>query len=212
MSTLVSAKPYDEVLDGQKHYRTLLQCTARPGMIGQLDDVLLDVPPHYNRASALIILALFTGDTTYYLGQGGGRSPLQADCDFVRRQTGAKPSTAEHADFLILQDVNLLASIGEVRQGSLLYPETGATVVAQVEAISPAPIPGCLRLNLTGPGIEVETVVFVLGASDAFFETRRERNTEFPMGLDVFLTCDSLSAGPCVLSLPRTTIVEWERI
>ena len=84
--------------------------------------------------------------------------------------------------------------------------------MAQVEAISPAPMPGCLRLRLTGPGIEVETVVFVLGASEAFFETRRQRNVEFPMGLDIFLTCDSLSAGPCVLSLPRTTRVEWERI
>jgi alpha-D-ribose 1-methylphosphonate 5-triphosphate synthase subunit PhnH len=207
MSTLVSVKPYDGIFDGQKHYRTLLQCTARPGTIGQLDDVELDVPSYLNRATALIVLALFTGDISFYLEQSDEHA-----MNFIQRETAARPETADQADFLILHDANLLAEVSEVRVGSLSYPDMGATAIVQVEAISPAPLPGCLRLRLTGPGIEVETVVFVLGASELFFETRRELNAEFPMGLDAFLTCDSLSAGPCVLALPRTTRVDWERI
>lgn len=207
MSALASVKPYDDIFDGQKHYRTLLQCTARPGTIGQLDDVELDVPPYLNRATALIVLALFTGDISFCLERGDERA-----MSFIQRETAATAETADRADFLILHDANLLAEISEVRVGSLSYPDMGATAIVQVEAISPAPLPGCLRLRLTGPGIEVETVVFVLGASESFFETRRELNAEFPMGLDVYLTCDSLSAGPCVLALPRTTCVDWERI
>jgi alpha-D-ribose 1-methylphosphonate 5-triphosphate synthase subunit PhnH len=207
MSALAYVKPYDDVLDGQKHYRTLLQCTARPGTIGQLDDVELSVPQHLNRATALIALALFTGDISYYLEPGD-----EDAANFIRRETAAKPTTADQADFLILRDADLLARVPEVRVGTLPFPDMGATAIVQVEAISPAPLPGCLRLRLTGHGIEVETVVFVLGASESFFATRHELNAEFPMGLDVFLTCDSLSAGPCALALPRTTRVEWERI
>ena len=116
MSTLVSVKPYDEISDGRKHYRTLLQCTARPGLIGQLDDAVLDVPPDLNRATAMIVLALFTADTSFYLDKGG-----EAAATFVQRQTGAKPLPADHADFLILPDANRLAETGEVRLEASLF-------------------------------------------------------------------------------------------
>jgi alpha-D-ribose 1-methylphosphonate 5-triphosphate synthase subunit PhnH len=207
MSALAAIKSYDQVFDGQKHYRTLLQCTARPGTIGQLDDVLLEVPPQLNRATALIALALFSADSSFYVAQG--EDPV---VDFLRRETLARPASAEQADFLLLPDPSQLEDIHRARAGSLAYPDLGATVVLQVAAISPAPMPGCLRLTLTGPGIETETVIFVLGAPRALFETLRERNAEFPLGIDSFLTCDSLSAGPCVLALPRTTRVQCERM
>jgi alpha-D-ribose 1-methylphosphonate 5-triphosphate synthase subunit PhnH len=204
VSALAAVKPYDETFDAQKHYRTLLDCTARPGTIGQLDDVQLQLPPQYNHATALIALALFGADTTYY-------HPSDADCSFLRMKTGAKASSVEQADFVILFDSEQLVHL-DVRSGTLSYPETGSTVIAQVEGISTAPMPGSLRLRLTGPGIETETVVFVSGASEAFFDFRRDLNFEFPIGVDMFLTCDSLSMGPCVLALPRTTRIDWERI
>jgi len=207
MSTLVAARPYSHVFDAQKHYRTLLQCTARPGTIGQLDDVSLDVPAPLNRATALIALALFNADSSFYLAQAEA-----AAMNFIRHETAATQASAEQAEFLLFFDAKYLDGLNHARQGSLAYPDLGATDVVQVEAISPAPLPGCLRLTLTGPGIEVETVVFVVGAAEALFATLRELNAEFPMGVDTFLTCDSLSAGPCVMALPRTTRVQWERI
>jgi alpha-D-ribose 1-methylphosphonate 5-triphosphate synthase subunit PhnH len=207
MSALASAKPYSQVFDGQKHYRTLLQCMARPGTIGQLDDALLEVPPSLNRATALLALALFSADSSFYLAQGEG-----AAMDFIRQETAARPVSAGQAEFLLFLDARHLDELRQARQGSLPYPDLGATAVVQVEAISPAPLPDCLRLTLTGPGIEVETAVFVLGAPELLFSALRERNAEFPMGVDAFLTCDSLSAGPCAMALPRTTRVQWERV
>jgi len=215
MSVLASLKPYDEVFDSQRHYRTLLESTARPGLIGQLDDVMLDVPPVYNRATALTILTLFGGDTTYALVPHESQADeafASGDSDFIRRRTGAKAVPVNQAEFLVLFDAAMLPHIKDVRIGSLSYPDLGATVIVQVESISPAPMQGSLPLRLTGPGIETETVVFVSGAPAEFFAARAEFNREFPMGLDMFLTCDSLSAGPCVLGLPRTTRVDWERI
>jgi alpha-D-ribose 1-methylphosphonate 5-triphosphate synthase subunit PhnH len=212
MSTLA---PYNDIFDAQRHYRTLLDCTARPGTIGQLDDVQLDVPPQYSRATALIALTLFGSDTTYCLIQNPAQAaaqPAETDCSILRGWTAARPASVAEAEFLILFDPAQLEALEDVRVGTLPYPETSATVIAQVEAISPAPMPGALRLRLTGPGIETENDVFVAGVSESFFATRRELNAEFPVGIDVFLTCDSLSAGPCVLGLPRTTLVDWQRI
>lgn len=207
MSALAAAKPYDQVFDAQKHYRTLLQCTARPGSIGQLDDVLLDVPPPLNRAAALVALTLLSADSTFYLPPCVG--PAE---EFLRRDTLARPVAAEEADFLFLPDPSHIEEIKRARAGRLAYPEQGATIVLQLAAISPAPMPGCLRLTLAGPGIETESTAFVVGASETVLEELRKRNAEFPLGVDAYLTCDSLSAGPCVLALPRSTRVIWERI
>jgi alpha-D-ribose 1-methylphosphonate 5-triphosphate synthase subunit PhnH len=206
MSAL-AAKPYDQVFDAQKHYRTLLQCTARPGTIGQLDDVLLDIPPRLNRAAALLALTLLSADSTFYLA---GDDEVAAS--FLRRETLAQPAVPEQADFLFLTSPDRSEELRRARPGSLAYPEQGATAVLQVAALSPAPMKGALRLALTGPGIETETAVFVLGAPESLFEILRERNAEFPLGIDCYLTCDSLSAGPCVLALPRTTRIAWERV
>ena len=198
---------YDQVFDAQRHYRTLLQCTARPGTIGQLHDVLLEIPTPLNRAAALIALALLSADSTFYLTQDDGQAG-----DFLRRETMARLAAAEQADFLFLTDPDQLDAVRCARSGSLAYPEQGATLIVQIAAISPAPMSGSLRLTLIGPGIETEIAVHVLGAPETLFETLVLRNAEFPLGVDTYLTCDSLSAGPCVLGLPRTTRVRWERI
>jgi alpha-D-ribose 1-methylphosphonate 5-triphosphate synthase subunit PhnH len=200
-------QPYDQVFDAQRHYRTLLQCTARPGTIGQLHDVLLEIPTPLNRAAALIALALLSADSTFYLTRHDGQAG-----DFLRRDTLARPAAAEQADFLFLTNLDQLDAVRCARAGSFAYPEQGATLVVQIAAISPAPMSGSLRLTLTGPGIETETAVHVLGAPETLFETLVLRNAEFPLGIDTYLTCDSLSAGPCVLGLPRTTRVRWERV
>jgi alpha-D-ribose 1-methylphosphonate 5-triphosphate synthase subunit PhnH len=207
MSALAEVKPYNQVFDGQKHYRTLLQCTARPGTIGQLDDAALEVPSQLNRATALLALALFSGDITFWVDEGAA-----AAANFIERETNARPASADKADFLVFTGDEQIEELQQAKPGTLSFPDLGASVVLQVQAISPAPLAESLRLRLTGPGIETETVVFVLGASEAFFGTLRERNLEFPIGVDTFLTCDSLSAGPCVMALPRTTRVNWERV
>jgi len=207
MSAVAEPKPYDRVFDAQKHYRTLLQCTARPGTIGQLDDALIEVPPQLNRASALLALTLLSADCTFHVTE-----ETPAAEQFLRGETMARPAAAEEVDFLFVTDAGRTEEVDRAKPGILAYPEQGATVVVQVNALSPAPMPNALRLALSGPGIESEAVVFVLGAPERLFEILRDRNAEFPLGVDAYLTCDSLSAGPCVLGLPRTTRIAWERV
>jgi len=207
MSTLHAVKPYDQVLDAQKHYRVLLQSTARPGSIGQFDDAAIEVPSQLNRSTALIVLTLLSADVTYFLDRADAAASA-----FIEHETLAVPTEADRADFLILADPRRTEALSRARTGHLHFPEQAATVIAQVDAISPAPLENALRLIMTGPGIENQAEVFVLGVSREFFLTLREKNAEFPMGIDVYFTCNSLSAGPCVLALPRTTCVACEQI
>jgi alpha-D-ribose 1-methylphosphonate 5-triphosphate synthase subunit PhnH len=153
------------------------------------------------------VLGLFSSDVSYYIERGE-----ESSAQLIEDETGARRVEAEQADFLILPDANRLDALEHARVGMLTYPDLGATVIVQVAALSPAPLLGALKLRLTGPGIEDEIEVFVLGPDGRLFDLLRERNAEFPMGIDVFFTCDSLSAGPCVLALPRTTQAAWERV
>lgn len=207
MSAPTTLATYDPVFDAQKHYRALLQCTARPGTIGQFDDAGLEVAPQLNRASAFLAMTLLSADTTFYIAEG-----QESAIEFLRRETLACPVAAEHADFLFLPNPARIQDVDRARTGTLTFPEQGSTIVVQVEALSPAPMPGALCLTLTGPGIETQAEVFVSGAAEALFETLKKRNAEFPLGIDAYLTCDSLSAGPCVLALPRTTRLTWSKV
>ncbi len=207
MSAPAAVAPYDPVFDAQKHYRILLDCTARPGTIGQLDDVGLVIPRQLNRASAFLALTLLSADSMFCLVDGE-----QDAVEFFRRETLAAPATVEKADFVFLADPYRIEAIDCARTGALAFPEQGATVIMQVAGLSPAPMPNAIRLTLTGPGIETQTAVFVSGATESLFEALGKHNTEFPLGIDSYLTCDSLSAGPCVLALPRTTRIRCERV
>ncbi len=203
----MSIRSYDAVFDSQKHYRVLLNCTARPGTIGMLDDVSLDAAPGLSHAAALVMLALFNSDVGFFIHLG------KAAAGFVRRETQAYAVPAPEAEFLLLEDgAGAIDAIKAAKIGSLEFPETGATVIIQVASVSPAALNNGLKLTLTGPGIETEATVFVAGMSSTLLEAVAARNREFPLGIDLILACDSLSAGPCVLSLPRTTNVHWEPV
>jgi alpha-D-ribose 1-methylphosphonate 5-triphosphate synthase subunit PhnH len=208
MSASTPAPSYDAVFDSQRHYRVLLDCTARPGTIGLLHDVEVERPAELSHAATLIALMLFSRDVSFFLGRG-----LVPAAGYLTRRTQAVEAPVATADFVFVQgrDSNDAAEVlGAVKAGEPAFPETGATVFLEVEMISPAPLSDCLRLTLSGPGIEAESMVYVSGTGPEFLETLRSRNCEFPAGVDVYLTCDSVSAGPCVLSLPRTTKVSWE--
>src|SRR5215475_13659131 len=99
MSSLPVVKAYDSVFDGQKHYRTLLQATARPGTIGQFDEASLGVPPQLSRATALVVLALFSSDVSYFIECGE-----ESSAQWIEAEAGARGGEVEQADFLILPD------------------------------------------------------------------------------------------------------------
>ena len=95
--------------------------------------------------------------------------------------------------------------------GSLSYPDTAATIIIQVDALSDQPLPGGLKLTLQGPGIEHSASVYLRPLSADLLLALQARNAEFPLGIDAIITCDERGSGdPRVLGIPRTARLAWE--
>lgn len=197
---------YDEVFDAQKHFRSMLDCVARPGKINQLDPVDVTPPGGLNRASVLVAFALLDANTTFQVVnmESGEGAYLAANTNSVR-------SAAEDATFLFANGSEAPEILDAANCGTLTYPDTAATLVLQVESASPTPLAGSLKLMLQGPGIDGQGTLFVRGLNPDLLLALEARNAEFPMGLDAFLTFADENGVPCVTALARTTKVNWEK-
>ncbi len=191
---------YDEVFDAQRHYRSLLDSMARPGKISRLDTVALNPPPSLNAASALLAFALMDAESTFEvvnLEHGAGA--------YLGANTNARRTGIADAHFIFAHGTESPAFLESADCGTLLYPDTAATVVLQIDNASIEALSGGWKLTLTGPGIDGTATLFAKGISIDLLLALQARNAEFPLGLDTILTF-----GESLVCLPRTTRVSWE--
>jgi alpha-D-ribose 1-methylphosphonate 5-triphosphate synthase subunit PhnH len=198
---------YDEVFDAQKHFRSILDSFARPAKIHVLDPVALNPPPGLNHASVLVGLALMDADVAFHVihNEHGER-------DYLAANTRAVPLPLDKAGFIFAHGADSPEILESADCGSLTYPDTSATLVLEVDGISAEPFPGALRLDFQGPGIDGTAVLFVCGLSADLLLALLTRNAEFPMGIDTVLTSLDAAGNPCVVGIPRTARITWEKL
>lgn len=189
---------YNEIFDAQQHFRLLLDSMARPGKINQLDGVIVQPPGGLHPASALIGLALLNADVTFH-------TDGPAIGEYLRLNTASRPADAASADFLFTNGRYEPASLIEAKIGLLTYPETGASVIIDVEAISAEPRAGSLALRLQGPGVDGHAVVFLRGLNKSFLQSIKLKNAEYPLGIDAIFT-DPTGHICC---MPRSNRFSW---
>jgi alpha-D-ribose 1-methylphosphonate 5-triphosphate synthase subunit PhnH len=194
---------YNEIFDTQRHFRTLLDCMARPGKIGRLAAVAVTPPPPLLAASAYVAFTLLNADATFNVTALGA-----GIADYLRANTQARPTPLPEADFVFAEGSGDEAFLHEARTGIATYPETGATVVLQVANLGRSSSVGGLQLTLEGPGVEGRTVLLAAGLNPACLEVLKQRNAEFPLGIDAILT----AGDGLVACLPRTTRVTWQTL
>src|SRR5262249_27391022 len=169
---------YDEVFDGQRHFRSLLTSMSRPGTIGVLDPVEVAPPPALNAATVLSSFALMNGDVSFHL-VGMDDSVAQ----YLAANTRATPAPIERADFILASgDAAPADALEGANCGTLAYPDTSATIVIQVRAISSDPLPDAMRITIEGPGIAGRSTVWVRGLDADLLLALQARNSEFPLG------------------------------
>src|SRR5262245_23663581 len=203
---MVRETVYDEVFHAQRHFRSLLDSMSRPGKINALDPVDLSPPPHLNRASVLVAFALLNVDVSFHL-----LSMSDGDETYLTTNTRARVAPIEAATFVFTNGENTPGALEGINCGTLTYPDTAATIVIQVEALSPEPLTGGLKLTLEGPGIETSACVYVRRLTPDLLLALQARNAEFPLGIDSVLTCDDERGVPQVVGIPRTAKVSWQR-
>jgi alpha-D-ribose 1-methylphosphonate 5-triphosphate synthase subunit PhnH len=183
---------YDEVFDGQRDFRVILDAMARPGTIRRVEAEKLEVPAGWDEAAAVVALALLDRDTTFWAEDG-------AVAEYIRGNTRSREADAAEAEFLFaVGAAGSALAVTEATVGNALYPESGATVVL------PAAFSGSVGVTIEGPGV-AGTVRLDAGLPPELWQMRQERNAEFPLGLDWILT-----DGDRLVCVPRSTRVRVE--
>ena len=197
---------YDEVFHAQRHFRSILDSMSRPGKINCLDPVEFTPPAGLNKASVLVAFALLNGDASFHLVNRN-----EEDAAYLSANTRSEAAPIEDAAFIFAGGQEPPEALEGANCGSLTYPDTAATIVIQVDALSQSPLPGGLKLKLQGPGIDGSAWVYVRHLNPDLLLALQARNSEFPLGIDAIVTCDDGGSGsPRVLGIPRTAKVAWE--
>jgi alpha-D-ribose 1-methylphosphonate 5-triphosphate synthase subunit PhnH len=116
------------------------------------------------------------------------------------RVLGAKSKPLDQASYVFCQTPPALEWLRLLRRGSLLAPETAATLIVSAQ-LGTAQLGTGTTLRLSGVGIE-QPIELQVDLSKAFFAVREEV-IAYPVGWDVLVV-----DGAKLLGLPRTTQVE----
>lgn len=196
------AIPYNPVFDAQRHFRVLLDCMARPGKIRDLADISMVLPIGISLPAALIGFALLNEDTTFWM-----HPSLAEASSFLQRHTGSRPTSLEKADFLFGSAGMETEWVRKASVGLAEYPETGATLIVEADQVSTEPLSETIALSLEGPGIDQEKQLHVSGIDTSFWQALREKNENYPLGVDAILVTPTGS----ISCLPRSTKLYWEK-
>ena len=187
---------YDPVFDAQKHYRIILDSIARPGKISILDGVELQPPAGLNKASALTGFALLNQDVSFFV-----ETNIEEQTHYLKINTASNTASEDSADFLFLSGQGAVRNVEMAKPGTLRYPDTSATLILNVEQISGEVESGCTEIQLKGPGVDGIATVYVRGLSPEIMDAIREKNLEYPLGIDSIITDEQNN----IFCIPRTT-------
>jgi alpha-D-ribose 1-methylphosphonate 5-triphosphate synthase subunit PhnH len=167
---------------------------AKPGMLVKINSGLY-FPEGLNAASAAVCLTLFDDETPVWTDLSWNSSAV----DWFQSQCGCSVVTEPcMAHFALIAQTSVMPPLDDFNIGDKAHPESAATLILQVE-----------RFNddnnkiLSGPGTKTRTRFFPVGIQSQFWEQWQLQAALFPLGVDVFFTCNNILAA-----LPRTTQVK----
>ena len=180
----------DPVLGAQSCFRAVLEAMSRPGRVFALD-LDLEPPAGVSAAAAALLLTLADAETPLWLDAGDGAT------EWARFHCGSPVvATADQAQILLATGTP--PRLSGLELGSDEAPQDGATLIIQVQSLEAGS-----GWRLTGPGIEREHRLRVVGLPADFAAARAKLAKEFPRGVDIVLC-----AGSAIAALPRTTRIE----
>lgn len=180
----------------QESYRKLLNSMARPGVIEtfgmDLERECMDIS--FLFGTYTIMKILIDTETTFEAISSGEREDI-----LISQLTGGRSERKADYIFIALdKNREIGEKIREAKKGDLINPEKSATIICEVEDLNKGDL-----VSIEGPGI-LDKKVMGLPLLKFWLEERKEKNLEYPMGIDLIFV-DTFGK---VLSIPRTTKVE----
>lgn len=177
--------------DIQNGYRKVLDSISRPGDYVNLKNESKSLE------SVLMFLAvmLLDGEVSFSLVGNHSEELSKKIIQF----TYSKIDDYKEADYIFIRedvsDIEKLKIIKDCKSGTLIDPQKSATLIIQVEDLKVGE-----RVSLKGPGIRGSKEI-VIPLSKAIINERRNKNIEFPLGVDLVIIDKKLD----IISIPRTT-------
>jgi alpha-D-ribose 1-methylphosphonate 5-triphosphate synthase subunit PhnH len=185
----------DPVHDSQHIFRGLLSALAHPGRPVTLPADVAGPEP-LDPATTAAALTLLDYDTPLWVDWIADTPPLRAylkfhcGCPIVER--------SQDAVFGLVTDPANMPRLALFAQGHDQYPDSSASLLLQVPSLEDGP-----AVTVKGPGIREAAILRAAGLPDWFWNDWRLNAAQFPLGVDIFLTC-----GRTVIGLPRSILAE----
>lgn len=186
----------DPVAGAQRVFRLLLDATACPGTIADVEEILGTAPPCFDPATAAILLTLADPETSVWTA-----GPYSTDLAqrWLRFHTGVDLADDKQcAAFALTSGMDMGEQLSGFALGDERYPERSTTVLVSCESLE-----GGSPITLSGPGIETTRRIAPRGLRAGFWTEVQRNNALFPLGVDLILT-----AGTKFLCIPRSTRIE----
>ena len=181
-------------LDAQRTFRTILEAMAHPGRILPVCEPL-QPPGPLSIGAAALCLTLLDFETSLWADSAVTRPAL----DWLRFHCGCKIAAQPWAaDFALIASPGQIPSLVLFPAGEDEYPERSATLIVQVDGLSPQ---GGKRLS--GPGIRDFTHLNAEGLPESFWEERQSQSSLYPLGVDILFV-----SGRTIAALPRATATD----
>ncbi|MFD6160907.1 phosphonate C-P lyase system protein PhnH [Nocardia sp. NPDC060256] len=170
----------------QRVFRAVLDAFARPGIAVTLPQT--DFPP-----ALLPVLSLADLETGIHLLEDEGWDTV------VAVATSAPAATLQTAKYVTALRPLTATELGDVAVGTALSPESGATVICAVGALS-----GGTSVRLTGPGVRAPIEFAPAGIDSELWVVRERLVAGFPAGIDLLL----IDSDGGLVGIPRSTVVD----
>lgn len=189
----------NKILSTQKCYRAMLWALCMPGSLQKMDFAENDRGLFSGVPMPVALMSRTLLDKQVLVAASG----IESDSwlDEIIAATGARKAGIDEADYIIASSVPELAELRSVKQGTLLSPEDGATLIIWLSDV----IGGDAgTIEISGPGVENLASLRVSSAMISLIKHRCAIEFEYPLGFDLF----AIGSGGFLIGLPRTSSVK----
>lgn len=196
-------KMFDYVHDTQIIFRKLVDRMSRPGTVGLLQNQVskLKQIPVFYRPLAGIAFTLVDREVSFHV-VGEPSKELE---DLIQSYTLAQVKDVDQADYIFITSQaskeNIEHAIRQAKTGTLRSPEHSATIILETSIAANG------SLLMEGPGIE-SSISITAGHTDVLYQSRINKNSEYPLGLDFILIDDQAQ----IVCIPRTTNLKLNEV
>lgn len=188
---------FHTVFDTQKLFRNLLESMSYVGTVKNVYHICsgCDYDLDLFKCTQALAIMYLDADTSFHVYENKNIEDKIAMITYCRKQNCENATTI----FVPFNKQSELAKvIKNAKEGSLINPHEGATIIVECNSCTSGKL-----YKAKGPGIETEAT-FKLNIDCDWLETRKEKNVEFPLGVDLIF----VDGNSNLLAIPRTTQIE----